>query len=67
MKLVKSSTSPIFTLDTLINKFVFNSGHRLLGIYARDDAEHFCPWYSKLPSNNPLDNSSTLAEVWAII
>src|SRR5215212_2782625 len=66
-KLVKSSVGPTF-IDfksaTIFSLKLFQSD---LGIYARDAAEHFCPWNSNAPRTNAVLSTSTSAEECARI
>src|SRR4029450_13942211 len=49
MNFWKSLTSPIRIVRTSSTRRSRISGHRLDGAKMRDAAEHFWPWYSKLP------------------
>src|SRR5690606_37721475 len=54
MKFPKSSTPPIRKLPMSATRRSFTSSQRLEGIYARDAAEHFCPWYSNAPDRKSV-------------
>ena len=62
MKLEKSRTSPMAIVEISDARVSFNWGHRLEGTYIRDDAEHFCPWYSKDPLTAAAASASTSAD-----
>ena len=49
MRWESSSTRPIETFGTSSLRSRSTSGHLLSGMYAREQAEHFWPWYSKAP------------------
>src|SRR6266540_4359914 len=49
MKFSKSATSPILIVLTSSTRRSLISGQRLEGAKTREAAEHFWPWYSKLP------------------
>src|SRR5690606_32744518 len=67
MKFVKSSVPPI--LNDSISCLICCStvGHSERGIYTRDAAEHFCPWYSKAPRTMAVDNAAVSADGCAIM
>jgi len=43
MKLRKSAIGPILIVGTSVSSDSRICGHRLLGAYTREAAEHFCP------------------------
>ncbi len=45
----KSRTSPTLIRLSMPSIFSLISGQRDKGMYAREQAEHFCPWYSNAP------------------
>jgi len=49
MKLRKSATSPMRISSIIATMRSRTSGHSDAGMYARDAALHFCPWYSYAP------------------
>src|SRR5690349_5883862 len=61
MKFLKSSTLPILNDSMSAINFAFTCFHRFEGIYAREAAEHFCPWYSKAPRERAVTSESTSA------
>ena len=52
IKLLKSSTSPTFILETFSSRFSLIAGHILFAIYARDAAEHFVLGIQKPPQED---------------
>ena len=59
MKLRKSVTSPIGERLDLADEVVAASGTRATrGTYAREAAEHFCPWYSNAPRMRAIRSTS---------
>ncbi len=49
MKLLRSVTSPTVSASTSASSSSLIRCQRLRGRYARESAEHFCPWYSNAP------------------
>ncbi len=64
---LKSVTSPIRISDVICSRDFSVAGHRDFGMYAREAAEHFCPWYSNAPRAIAVASSVGLAELWAKI
>ncbi len=62
MKFVKSLTSPMRMEPTCSASRSRTAGHRLDGMYSRDAAEHFCPWYSNEPRTIAVLTASGSAE-----
>src|SRR5690606_2472813 len=62
MKLLKSSVGPILNDSTSEMINFFNSGQSDSGMYTREAAEHFCPWYSNAPRTMAVADAFTSAE-----
>src|SRR5947209_7161451 len=62
MNMEKSVGSPIEMDSVASASGARSSFHNDLGTYARDAAEHFCPWYSKAPRSSPTRNESREAD-----
>ena len=62
MKFPKSATSPIRIVATSSTRRSRISGQRFDGAKIRDAAEHFCPWYSKLPRTIAVATASASAD-----
>src|SRR5690554_4211878 len=62
IKLLMSSGDPILKVFTSSVTYRFTSPHNEAGIYAREAAEHFCPWYSKAPRDKAVATSFASAE-----
>ena len=65
MKFPKSATSPIRIVPTSSTSRSFTSGQRFEGMYRREAAEHFWPWYSNEPRTTAVATASASAEGWA--
>ena len=64
-KFEKSLTSPTLIVPTSLSSVSRTSPHRFDGMYSRDEAEHFCPWYSNDPRTTAVATASRSAEGWA--
>ena len=62
MKFRKSATSPILIVATSSTRRSRISGQRLDGAKMRDAAEHFWPWYSKLPRRIAVATAAASAD-----
>ena len=56
---------PIVSDSVSETRSSLSTRHSERGTYARDAAEHFCPWYSKAPRTMAILRTSTSAEGWA--
>ena len=65
MKFVKSADVAHLDLGDLLAQRLAHRGHSEAGMYARDAAEHFWPWYSKAPRTSAVTSAATSAEGWA--
>ncbi len=61
MKFRKSATSPIRMSAIMAVTRSRTCGQSESGMYARDAALHFCPWYSYAPRTMPTASASTSA------
>ena len=65
MKLDRSVTGPIARPSTVASRSSPIRSHTLRGTYAREAAEHFCPWYSNAPRTSAVRSTSGSALGWA--
>ena len=65
MKLDRSATSPMLSPSTSATRSSRSLVQMLRGTYARDAAEHFCPWYSNAPRIIAVRSTATSADGWA--
>jgi hypothetical protein len=65
MKFEKSVTSPIGSDSVVATRSSFSCDQTLRGTYAREAAEHFCPWNSNAPRTRAVFSTSTSADACA--
>ena len=65
MKFRKSATSPIRMSPIIATTRSRTAGQSVSGMYAREAALHFCPWYSYAPRTIATASASTSALRWA--
>ncbi len=53
MKVLNSAGSPTGIASVAAASGSRSCSHTEWGMYAREDAEHFCPWYSNDPRSKP--------------
>ena len=61
MKFEKSLVGPIASPSTVAARSSRRLAHSERGTYAREDAEHFCPWYSNEPRTSAVRSTSRSA------
>src|SRR5262249_712421 len=62
-KLEKSSVGPILNDARSGCSPAFTSSQRFEGMYAREAAEHFCPWYSNAPRESAVITAAASADL----